>query len=132
MTAGIPAGGTRTEPGEFHFPGPDGPGGGNREGGPPGQQSLDAELIADPAGVPRARAMLQRAEWAARAFARYDKQAVDRVVHAAAQAGAARAREYDEWAVRETGLGVAEHRVITKLACTTGLVEADEAHDCVI
>ena len=29
-----------------------------------------AELLTDPAGVPRARAMLQRAEWAARAFAR--------------------------------------------------------------
>ena len=43
--AGIPGGS-----GEFHFPGPDG--------------ELDVDLIADPAGVPRARAMLQRAEWA--------------------------------------------------------------------
>ena len=34
-----------------------------------------AELLTDPAGVPRARAMLQRAEWAARAFARYDEAA---------------------------------------------------------
>ena len=50
---------------------------------------IAVDLITDPAGVPRARAMLQRAEWAARAFARYDKPAVDRVVHAAAQAGAA-------------------------------------------
>ncbi len=53
-------------------------------------------LLADPAGIPRARAMLQRAEWAALAFARYDKAAVDRVVQAAAQAGAAKAREYAE------------------------------------
>ena len=49
------------------------------------------ELLVDPAGVPRARAMLQRAEWAARAFARYDKPSVDAIVRAAAEAGAARA-----------------------------------------
>ena len=41
MNADLPAGGTRAEPGEFHFPGPDG--------------ELDIGLIADPAGVPRAR-----------------------------------------------------------------------------
>jgi acetaldehyde dehydrogenase / alcohol dehydrogenase len=89
------------------------------------------DLLSDPAGVPRARAMLQRAEWAAKAFARYDKPAVDRIVHAAAQAGAAKAREYAEWAVRETGFGVAEHKVVKNLACSTGLVEAYAAHDYV-
>src|SRR5215469_12576428 len=78
-------------------------------------RAITIEELSDPAGVPRARAMLQRAEWAARAFARYDKQAVDRVVHAAAQAGAAKAREYAEWAVRETGFGVAEHKVIKNI-----------------
>ena len=70
-----------------------------------------SELLTDPAGVPRARAMLQRAEWAARAFARYDKPGVDAIVRAAAEAGAAKAREYAEWAVRETGFGVAEHKI---------------------
>jgi acetaldehyde dehydrogenase/alcohol dehydrogenase len=94
-------------------------------------RAITVEELSDPAGVPRARAMLQRAEWAARAFARYDKQAVDRVVHAAAQAGAAKAREYAEWAVRETGFGVAEHKVIKNLACSTGLVEAYATHDYV-
>src|SRR5215469_12786215 len=94
-------------------------------------RAITIEELSDPAGVPRARAMLQRAEWAARAFARYDKQAVDRVVHAAAQAGAARAREYAEWAVRETGFGVAEHKVIKNIACSTGLVEAYAMHDYV-
>ncbi|HUZ35555.1 MAG TPA: aldehyde dehydrogenase family protein [Streptosporangiaceae bacterium] len=104
-------------PGEFHFPDPGG--------------QLAVDLLADPAGVPRARAMLQRAEWAARAFARYDKQAVDRIVHAAAQAGAAKAREYAEWAVRETGFGVAGHKVVKNLACSTGLVETYAGHDYV-
>jgi acetaldehyde dehydrogenase/alcohol dehydrogenase len=94
-------------------------------------EAISFEVLSDPAGVPRARAMLQRAEWAARAFARYDKRAVDRVVHAAAQAGAAKAREYAEWAVRETGFGVADHKVIKNLACSTGLVEAYATHDYV-
>jgi hypothetical protein len=80
-----------------------------------------AELLVDPAGVPRARAMLQRAEWAARAFARYDKASVDAIVRAAAAAGAAKAREYAEWAVRETGFGVAEHKVLKNIACSTGI-----------
>ncbi len=75
--------------------------------------------------------MLQRAEWAASAFARYDRAAVDRIVHAAAAAGAARAREYADWAVRETGFGVAEHKVIKNLASSTGLIEAYAGHDYV-
>ena len=82
-----------------------------------------SELLTDPAGVPRARAMLQRAEWAARSFARYDKDSVDAIVRAAAAAGAAKAREYAEWAVRETGFGVVEHKVIKNVACSTGIVD---------
>jgi acetaldehyde dehydrogenase / alcohol dehydrogenase len=93
--------------------------------------AIAIDLLTDPAGVPRARAMLQRAQWAARAFARYDKATVDRIVHAAARAGAAKAAEYAEWAVRETGFGVAGHKVIKNLACSTGLVEAYAGHDYV-
>ena len=89
------------------------------------------ELLTDPAGVPRARAMLQRAEWAARAFARYDKGAVDAIVRAAADAGAAKARYYAEWAVRETGFGVAEHKVLKNIACSTGIVDFYADHDYV-
>jgi len=89
------------------------------------------DLLAGPAGVPRARAMLQRAQWAAQAFARFDKATVDRITAAAAQAGAARAGEYAEWAVRETGFGVAEHKMLKNLACSTGLAEAYAGHDYV-
>jgi acyl-CoA reductase-like NAD-dependent aldehyde dehydrogenase len=88
-----------------------------------------AELSA--AGIPRARAMLQRAEWAARAFARYDRDSVDAIVRAAAAAGAARAREYAEWAVRETGFGVAEHKAVKNIACSTGIAEHYAGHDYV-
>ena len=90
-----------------------------------------SELLTDPAGVPRARAMLQRAEWAARAFARYDKASVDAIVRAAAAAGAARAREYAERAVRETGFGVVEHKVIKNIACSTGIADHYAGHDYV-
>jgi len=89
------------------------------------------ELLTDPAGVPRARAMLQRAEWAARSFARYDKPEVDAIVRAAAEAGAARAREYADWAVRETGFGVAEHKVLKNIACSTGIADHYASHDYV-
>ena len=89
------------------------------------------ELRADPAGAPRARAVLQRAEWAARAYARYDKASVDAIVAAAAAAGAARAREYAEWAVRETGSGVVEHKVVKNIACSTGLAAHYVGHDYV-
>jgi acetaldehyde dehydrogenase / alcohol dehydrogenase len=92
---------------------------------------IGIDLATDPAGVPRARAMLQRAQWAARSFATYDKPSVDRIVAAAAQAAAAKAREYAEWAVRETGFGVVEHKVIKNLACSTGLADHYAAHDYV-
>jgi len=75
--------------------------------------------------------MLQRAEWAARAFAGYDKQTVDRIVRAAADAAAAKAREYAEWAVRETGFGVVEHKVVKNLACSTGIADHYAADDYV-
>jgi acetaldehyde dehydrogenase / alcohol dehydrogenase len=94
-------------------------------------QISTAELLTDPAGVPRARAMLQRAEWAARSFARYDKGTVDAIVRAAAAAGAAKAREYAEWAVRETGFGVVEHKVLKNVACSTGIADHYAGHDYV-
>ena len=75
--------------------------------------------------------MLQRAQWAASAFARYDKAAVRPDRPRGRGRGAGRAREYADWAVRETGFGVAEHKVIKNLAGSTGLVEAYAAHDYV-
>ena len=89
------------------------------------------EMPLDPAGVPRGRAMIERAEWAARAFATYDSATVQRIVDAAAAAGAARAKEFAEWAVRETGYGVVEHKVLKNLACSTGIAAKYSASDYV-
>ena len=43
----------------------------------------------------------------------------------------AKAREYADWAVRETGFGVAEHKVLKNIACSTGLVDHYAGHDYV-
>jgi acyl-CoA reductase-like NAD-dependent aldehyde dehydrogenase len=75
--------------------------------------------------------MIERAEWAARAYAKYDKATVDRIVQAAAEAGAARAQEFADRAVAETGFGVAEHKVLKNIACSRGLVHAYRDHDYV-
>jgi acetaldehyde dehydrogenase / alcohol dehydrogenase len=89
------------------------------------------ELEITPAGVPRGRAMIERAQWAAKAFGRYDAASVQRIVNAVAKAGAAHAKEFAERAVEETGFGVVEHKVLKNLACSTGLVELYVGHDYV-
>ncbi len=93
--------------------------------------AITVDLMTEPAGVPRARAMLQRAQWAARAFATYDRASVDRILDAVAQAGAARAEEYAARAVEETGFGVVAHKVLKNRACSTGIVETYRDHDYV-
>ncbi|MBL8931899.1 MAG: aldehyde dehydrogenase family protein [Kineosporiaceae bacterium] len=84
-----------------------------------------------PGGTPRALAMVERAEWAARAFARYDIATVRRIAHAAALAGAAQACRLAEEAVRETGFGVVEHKVVKNESCSIGLWQAYGDHDYV-
>jgi acetaldehyde dehydrogenase/alcohol dehydrogenase len=79
----------------------------------------------------QARQMLARAHWAAGAFAAYDRAAVLRIAEAAATAAHAQARRYAEWAVRETGFGVAEHKVIKNEACSLGIFERYAGEDFV-
>ena len=89
------------------------------------------ELALEPAGVPRGRAMVERADWAARAFATYDAASVRRIVQAVAEAGARHARELAEEAVAETGFGVVEHKLRKNLGCSTGLWETYRDDDFV-
>ncbi len=89
------------------------------------------ELTVEPLGVPRGRAMLERADWASRAFARYDLASVRRIVTAAAEAGAASAHRLAEQAVAETGMGIVDHKVVKNLACSTGLADTYRDHDYV-
>jgi acetaldehyde dehydrogenase / alcohol dehydrogenase len=86
-------------------------------------------LRGEPAGVPRARMMLQRAHWAASAFATYPADAVARVVDAVAEVAYQNADRYAQWAVRETGMGVAEHKRTKNELCSRGIAETYRGHD---
>ncbi|HEX3931317.1 MAG TPA: aldehyde dehydrogenase family protein [Nocardioides sp.] len=82
-----------------------------------------AELEPEPTDVPQARAMLERAEWASRAFRTLDKAAVDRILEAVAVAAVQHAQEYAERAVAETGFGVVEHKRLKNEACSRGVLD---------
>ena len=90
-----------------------------------------ADMPLEPAGVPRGRAMVERAEWAARAFATYDIDSVRRIAMAAAQAGETLAERLGESAVQETGFGVAEHKRLKNIACSIGIWNTYRDHDYV-
>ncbi len=81
------------------------------------------DTAAEAAGVPRARMMLQRAHWAAAAFAEFDLDRTRRIVDAVADEAYRNAKRYAEWSVEETGMGVAEHKLVKNEACSKGLVE---------
>lgn len=75
--------------------------------------------------------MLERASWAARAFEDYSAPDVSRIVRAVAEAAYANAHKYAEWAVRETGFGVVEHKVSKNESCSLGLLETYAHEDLV-
>jgi len=83
------------------------------------------------ADIYQARQALQRAHWAASAFASYDRPSVLRIAEAVAHAAHAQARHYAEWAVRETGFGVVEHKVVKNEACSLGIFERYRDEDLV-
>ena len=75
--------------------------------------------------------MLTRAHWAASAFAGYDRDTVLRIAEAVARAAHAESARYADWAVKETGFGVVEHKVIKNQACSLGLLERYRNEDFV-
>lgn len=83
------------------------------------------------AGVPRARQMLERARWASRSFATYDQASVRRIVEAVTSAAEQNAQHYAEWAVRETGFGVVEHKAVKNRLCSRGVLDAYRDQDLV-
>lgn len=70
----------------------------------------------------RAKLVLDRARWAAAKMQKLDRASTRRIVDAVAEAAHAKAQHYAEWAVRETGMGVVEHKRIKNEACSKGLV----------
>ncbi|HWF74509.1 MAG TPA: aldehyde dehydrogenase family protein, partial [Solirubrobacteraceae bacterium] len=93
-----------------------------------GEAAIRDATPADVPGAPRARMMLQRARWAASAFARYDGEQTRRIAAAVAAAAHENAERFARDAVEETGMGVAEHKRRKNEACSQGIFEryADE------
>ncbi|TFV55724.1 aldehyde dehydrogenase family protein [Mycobacterium sp. PS03-16] len=67
--------------------------------------------------------LLERARWAARAYADYDRPAVDAIVTAVADAAYAAAERFAAEAVAETGMGVVADKVVKNRACSRGIVD---------
>src|SRR4051812_46030847 len=81
--------------------------------------------------IPQAGHLLERARWAAAAYAEYDQAAVARIVAAVADAGYAEAERFAAAAVAETGMGVVADKVIKNRACSRGIVEYYHGEDFV-
>jgi acetaldehyde dehydrogenase / alcohol dehydrogenase len=81
--------------------------------------------------IDRARMMLQRARWAATAYAEYDRERTRRVVEAVAEVAYQNAERFAVMAVEETGMGVAEHKRRKNEACSRGIVERYAGDDFV-
>jgi acetaldehyde dehydrogenase/alcohol dehydrogenase len=75
--------------------------------------------------------MLERARWAAAAYADYDAAAVSTIVNAVAEAGYAEAERFATAAVAETGMGVVADKVTKNRACSRGIVDYYRGEDYV-
>ena len=71
----------------------------------------------------RAEMILDRARWASQIFQRYDRETTLRIAGAAARVAHAKAGDYAEWAVRETGFGVVEHKRLKNEMSSIALVD---------
>ena len=81
--------------------------------------------ISDSPAAMQARAdmVLERARWAAEVFQRYDRAHTIAIAEATARVAHAKAGEYAEWAVRETGFGVVAHKKLKNELSSLPLVE---------
>ncbi|MEQ8666572.1 MAG: aldehyde dehydrogenase family protein [Rhodospirillales bacterium] len=79
----------------------------------------------------KAETILDRARWAAQVFQRYDRAQTQAIADAVAAMARTKAREYAEWAVKETGFGVAEHKAIKNELTSVPLVDYYRDHNFV-
>lgn len=79
----------------------------------------------------KAELVLETGRWAAAEFGRYDRQRTLEIALAVAKAAHAKAGEYADWVVKETGFGVAAHKKLKNEASSLGLVEHYRDHDFV-
>ncbi len=79
----------------------------------------------------RAGHMLERARWAAGAYASFDAASVTAIVEAVVSVAEVNAQRYAEWAVTETEMGVVADKVRKNQACSRGLLEHYRGQDFV-
>lgn len=75
--------------------------------------------------------LLERARWAAAAYAEYDRDSVAAIVEAVAEAGHREAERFAAAAVAETGMGVVADKIVKNRACSRGIVEYYRGEDYV-
>lgn len=78
-----------------------------------------------------AQMKIDRGTWAGRAYSKYDRAAVMRIARAVAETAYQSAQHYAEWAVRETGMGVVEHKRLKNELSSHALVDFYEDMDLV-
>jgi acyl-CoA reductase-like NAD-dependent aldehyde dehydrogenase len=67
--------------------------------------------------------MIEKARWAAAAFSTYGRDETLKIAEAVAKAGFSQAKRYAQWAVEETGFGIAEHKALKNEACSRGIFD---------
>lgn len=86
--------------------------------------TFDAPRLAVPdRSLSKARMKVGRAAWAARYYKSFSREAVLAIAEAMAKAGHAKAAEYADMAVSETGYGVVEHKTLKNQLCTHALLD---------
>lgn len=71
----------------------------------------------------RAIQILNSAQWASERYSKMNFSSVQSIARAVADAGFAKAKEYAEWAVTETGYGCIEHKIVKNEACSKGIFD---------
>lgn len=82
-----------------------------------------ARLVVPDPHIATAHMKVSRAHWAVRQFGNVSRETVLKVAEAVARAGHAKAGYYADWAVRETGFGVVEHKKIKNELSTLPLLD---------
>ncbi len=82
------------------------------------------DISASPAAMHAAADMvLERARWASQVFQRYDRDTTLAIADAVAKAAHDNAAKYGDWAVKETGFGVADHKTLKNQLTAKPLVD---------
>ncbi len=82
-----------------------------------------ARLVVPDPHIATAHMKVSHAHWAVHQFGKASREIVLKVAEAVARAGHAKAGHYADWAVRETGFGVVEHKKIKNELSTLPLLD---------